>query len=463
MAIEDEPFELGDLRDDADGVGEALSIGQNRMDGAPGELAMADLAASGRAHAANLADRIRREVVVQQKSLFVGPLESVDILLVLPGAERGDDKRLRLAAGEESTAMGAGQDADLAHDRPYCLQIAAVDASLCLENARAHDLFLGLLEGRSGLGSSRPVVIGGNDSGEHLVLDLGDAVAALMLGGDGIGLAQLRFGSGAHARKDLGIVLRLQLPRLLRRALGELDDGVEHWLELLLAEHHGAEHHFLRELLGLGFDHQHGVGGPGHDEIERADAHLVDHRVQHILALDIANAGGADRSEERDAGQREGRRARDHRHDIRIVLHVVGEDGGDDLRLVLEARGEQRADRPVDEPRGERLLLSRASLALEIAAGDLARSEGLFLVVDGQREEVDSRLLLLGGDDGGENARRAIGGKHGAVSLAGNAPGLEPEGASPPFDVYGLFNEHGCVPMSGMDRSLRSPDGGKAA
>ena len=76
------------------------------------------------------------------------------------------------------------------------------------------------------------------------------------------------------------------------------------------------------------------------------------------------------------------------RQDVGIVLAVMGQHRGDDLGLVLEAVGEQRPDRPVDQARGQRLLLGRPPLALEKAARDLARSEGLFLVVDGQREEI---------------------------------------------------------------------------
>jgi hypothetical protein len=49
--------------------------------------------------------------------------------------------------------------------------------------------------------------------------------------------------------------------------------------------------------------------------------------------------------------------------------------GDDDLRLVLVAIGEQRADRPVDQARGQRLELGRAAFALEEAAGDLAGGE----------------------------------------------------------------------------------------
>ena len=118
---------------------------------------------------------------------------------------------------------------------------------------------------------------------------------------------------------------------------------------------------------------------------------LLDRRVEHKLALDDADAGGADRAHERNARQGQRGRGGDQRDDVGIVLEVVGEHGGDDLRLVLEALDEQRPDRPVDEARDQRLLLGRAALALEIAARDLAGGIGLLLVVDGQREEIDPR------------------------------------------------------------------------
>src|SRR5439155_14044874 len=109
----------------------------------------------------------------------------------------------------------------------------------------------------------------------------------------------------------------------------------------------------------------------------------------------VADARGGDRAEKKDPRDSERRRRTDQCHDIRIVLHVVAEGGADDLRLVAEAAGEQRADRPVDQARGQHLLLARPTLALEETARDLAGSEGLLLVVDGQREEVDPWLRLL--------------------------------------------------------------------
>ena len=120
---------------------------------------------------------------------------------------------------------------------------------------------------------------------------------------------------------------------------------------------------------------------------------LVDQRVEDEVAVDEADAGAADRAHEGHAGERERGGGGDHRDDVGIVLEVMREDGGDDLRLAAEALGEERADRAVDEARGQRLLLARTAFALEEAAGDLAGGEGLFLVVHGEREEIDAGLF----------------------------------------------------------------------
>ena len=107
---------------------------------------MADLAPARRAHAAGLADRIGREVVVEQEALLVGALQRVDELLVLAGAERRHHQRLRLAAGEQRRAVGARQHADLGEDRAHRRQVAAVDAALVVEDVPAHHLGLGVVE-----------------------------------------------------------------------------------------------------------------------------------------------------------------------------------------------------------------------------------------------------------------------------------------------------------------------------
>ena len=74
------------------------------------------------------------------------PSQRVDELLVLAGAERGDDQRLRLAAGEQRRAVRARQDVDLGDDGTHGLEVAAVDAAAGLEDVAAHDVALESLE-----------------------------------------------------------------------------------------------------------------------------------------------------------------------------------------------------------------------------------------------------------------------------------------------------------------------------
>ena len=52
----------------------------------------------------------------------------------------------------------------------------------------------------------------------------------------------------------------------------------------------------------------------------------------------------------------------------------------------------------------------------------------------------------------------AICGEHGAVGLAGDAAGLEPERAARPFDFYGVLMQHDGVSMvQGRLRPQRAP------
>ncbi len=193
----------------------------------------------------------------------------------------------------------------------------------------------------------------------------------------------------------------------------------------LVAEHDGAEHDLFRQLVGLGLDHQHALAGAGDDQVQLGVGHLVELRVEHVLAVDIADARGRDGAEERDAGNGQRRRGADHRGDVGIVLQVVADRGADHLGFVPIALVEERANRTVDETGGQNLLLGRAPFALEEAAGDLAGREGLFLVVDGEGEEVDPLARGFLADRGGEHRRLAIGDENGPVGLTGDAPGFD--------------------------------------
>ena len=98
---------LEDVGDEPDGVGELVVAGNDRRERALRQRAVADLAASGAGETAGLADRERREVVVEHEALVELAADVLDLLLVVRGAERAGDERLRLAAREDDRAVDA--------------------------------------------------------------------------------------------------------------------------------------------------------------------------------------------------------------------------------------------------------------------------------------------------------------------------------------------------------------------
>ena len=88
------------------------------------------------------------------------------------------------------------------------------------------------------------------------------------------------------------------------------------------------------------------------------------------------------------------------------------------------ALGEERADRPVDQPRRQDFLGRRPPLALDEAAGELAGGVDLLAVVDRQREEVEA-LAAGAGHDGDERHGVADPDDHGAAGLLGEVAGLD--------------------------------------
>jgi hypothetical protein len=97
----------------------------------------------------------------------------------------------------------------------------------------------------------------------------------------------------------------LPVPHRLAGVAHEFVDRVDGDVALLVAEHHGAEHDFFGQLLGFGLDHQHGGFGAGDDQVQLRILALGLAGVQHVFAVDVAHAGGADRAVERDAGDRQ--------------------------------------------------------------------------------------------------------------------------------------------------------------
>src|SRR3984893_11475647 len=120
----------------------------------------------------------------------------------------------------------------------------------------------------------------------------------------------------------------------------------------------------------------------------------------------------------------------------------MAEDGANDLSLIDKTRNEKRAQRPVDEPRDQRLLFRRAPLAFEKASGDLSGCKRLLLVINREREEVLTGLCRFHRDRSAQNRGLAVGGEHGAVRLAGEPPSLQDEGSSAPHQLLTVNLEH---------------------
>ena len=209
-----------------------------------------------------------------------------------------------------------------------------------------------------------------------------------------------------------------------------------------MAGDNGAQHDFLGKFLGLRFHHHHGVGGAGDDEVQLGlfKVHLA--RVDEVFAILVADARCADRAHERGAGKDERRRGADHAEHVRIVFEIVGHSRQHNLDFMLEAGHEQRADRAVDEARGQRLFLGRAAFTLEVAARDAARCVVFFLIVDSQREEVLSGLGFLRKNGRREEDRVAIRHHNGAIGLAGHLARFNRQRAAGPFQRHGLLIKH---------------------
>jgi hypothetical protein len=322
--------------------------------------------------------------------------------------------------------VGSRQDAVADHDRAHGAGIAAVDARLAVEDLAAHDLGFQLEYGIADEVGIRRVLDALGQGGDGLLGDFAGLDRASLLAGNAIGFAQFGFRQFGDAGDERLVPGRgLPVPFRLAGDFDQLVDGLDRGLHLVMAEHHGAEHDLFGELLGLGFDHQHGGFGSGDHQVQLCALQLGLGRAQHILAVDVADAGGADRAAEGNAGNGHGGRGADHGGNIRIDFRVAGHHGTNDLHFVIEGIREQGTQRTVDQAAGENFLFRRTSLALEEAARDAAGGVGSLLVIDGQRKEILARLGVQRADHRGQNDGVIHGDHDGTTRLAGDLGGFD--------------------------------------
>ena len=170
-----------------------------------------------------------------------------------------------------------------------------------------------------------------------------------------------------------------------------------------LGEMQGLDEFLFGEFVGLAFDHDDVGLVADVDQVEIAVCALVVGRVDDELAIDAADAHGADRAGERDVGKAEGGGGAVHREDVGVVFTIGAEQDGDDLGVVEIAFREERPQRAVGHAAGEDFLFGGAAFAFEVTTGENAGGGGFFLVFHGEREPGLAGFHLGGGDGGDED------------------------------------------------------------
>jgi hypothetical protein len=393
---------------------------------------------------------------VQEEVLLAAPVQRVDGLRVVAGAERGVDQGLGLAACEQRHAVRARQRANLAGDRADLREPTSVDAHLLGEDATPHQtraqlvqLFLDgcaelaepllpRLHGleRSELDALLPIDV--DEARHHLLLDRTDRCIALGLGADPDRVAQAHLGGCLDARAQASDDCR-RLRRQLRLASDahQLVLRVDQRLDLAMSELQRRENVGLRDFLGAALHHDQRLARPRHDQLQVALGLLGVGGIHDPFAADATEPHGPDRTEERDLGERERRRRTEEGRQIRRVLAVVSEHGGRHLHLVAEALGKEGPNRAVDETADQDLPIREPRLALEEPARDLARRRCLLDEVHGERKEIDA-LARRACRHGHEDHAVGVGHEGGSGRLLRHPPRLDREASSAELQRHGL-------------------------
>ena len=371
--------------------------------------------------------------------------QSVHVLGLLGRAERGDDETLGVAAFKDGRAVHAGEHARLAGDLAKRLRVAAVGAHAALEHGAAVLLVLQVLEHDvEFVGGEAGFAEFGDEGGLGLLLERLDVGRANGLFLAVYGLRNLRGDDALDDRAGRGLGLdQLDLDLLLSDSGDQFLDRLEDRLDRVVRELQGLDEPVLRDLVGGTLDHEHVLFSSDVDQVERGGEHLLDGRVDHELAVDLADAGRGDGAVPGNVRDGQGGACAVQHGNVGLVRLVRGEQQADDLDFIAEAFGKQGAAGAVAQARREDFLFGGPPFALEIAAGEASRCGVLFAVIDGQGEKVLSGTEAGSDRCSDEDDGLADGDGYGSVGELGQRAGAK---GDPIFrDGYGMFLIHYLV------------------
>ncbi len=360
---------------------------------------------------------------MQQEVGFEITVQRVDELFVVSGTQSCDNKTLRFTACKQGRTVCTWQKTSLGNDRANGCRVTTIDTLACLNNVTTQDASLKALHCGTKVRIGKLLFC--KSVFDHCA-SIVDGCRALLLVCDRKCCAHVFFASSCNSGGQLGIVSRLEIKRLFCAIFCQINDQVDHRLDLLVRKVHSTKHFSFRQLICFGFNHHYGVFCACNNEVkpllwvQTQVLHVVNGWVQRVFAIHKANARTGDWAHERSARNRQRRRCRDHSERVWIIVEIVGQNSTHHQNFVFEAWDEQWADRTVDQTCCQCFFFGRTCFALEETTGDFARSIIFFLVMHGQRKEILTRLLFLGKSHSRHNGCFTKSGDDAAICLTRN-------------------------------------------
>jgi hypothetical protein len=362
---------------------------------------------------------------------FLAGVDRVDALLVARRAERHHRERLRLPAREERRAVRPGQHAHLARDGADVVRSAPVRPLAALEDLPPHRLLLDRAEDLvDHRGVLRVLLDLLGQRADHVLGHARHRLIALLLVAERQRFGDTRRGERLHPLTQDGVRLGRRPRHVGNVVVGEqfLLERAQ-LLDRVVADLQRLEDLRLRNLERAALDHRDRFGRARDGDVHVGVLQLLERGVDQPRVLDATHTDRRDRRVERDLRHAERHGGAEQREHVRVVLLVGRQHEARDLRVVHEAVGEERPDGPVHLTGREDLLLARTSLALEEAAGDLARRVRLLAVLDRQREEREARGVVVHRDRA-QHDGVAVLNQTGTVRELGHAAELQRQGSA---------------------------------
>ena len=415
-----------DFRRDANGVREFLFARHDRSDGTFRQSAVADFPTVLTAETAGVSHGERREIVVQDETLFIHAARViVHVLAFFHRSERRQAKGHRFTAGEHrGTVHHRRQHIDFRSQRAQLLESPAIGPLVLFHDGDAESLFLNIFKNlfHIKVSSFRMAFL---DGGLHFVTQDPHFFLTLHLGRGVNGFLNTIAGNFIADFQQFRLGKAKFISALLLTANGaELFLLFANDLHVLLGDTQSGDKIFFRQFISGTFNHDDLILRAGKYQIQLTMFTLGVGRIDNKLSVNTAHTHSPYGFGKGKIGNDTGGGSAVNAQDVRFVFTIGGEQKRNYLRIVEVALGEHRAQGAVRHAARQDFLFRGTPFAFEIAAGEHTRRSGLFLVLHGQGEEGLSFLDFGGAYHGHKNDGIAAADNNSAVRQTGHLAGF---------------------------------------